>query len=165
MRILPSRLGGWLKFTPTRRGPKLTFPSTDEMNASYEMRDGYLYVKQTGEFEPTEARRIFRKWVAVARSAALTRVICDITGVSGLGDQLELTMTVYDIAVFVARSLPKEFRLAVVLAPEQWSEDRFGENVMRNRGACVKAALTLPEALEWLDLAPRQIPVPASCCA
>ncbi|HEY5912483.1 MAG TPA: hypothetical protein VJA21_17915 [Verrucomicrobiae bacterium] len=136
------------------------------MNASFEVKNGYLYVKATGEYEPAEARRIFFELVARARREGLTRILCDDTLLSGLDDQIELTMTQYSLASFVAESLPKDIKLAILASPEQLAKDRFAENVMRNKGAAVKMTLSLNEALEWLDLPqPCPMPAPASCCA
>ena len=122
------------------------------MNASYELRNGYLYVKVSGEFALAEVRGILSELLETARRHAMTRVLCDVTRVTGVDDELELTMTRFDVATLIAEALPKDIKFAVLETPRQISKDRFGENVMVNKGASAKEASTLDEALEWLGL-------------
>ena len=119
------------------------------MNAAYEVRDGYLYSRATGEFTPAKARDLFLECIEMARRHGRTRLVCDITLLTAFDDQIELTMTRFNIAKFVAQSLPSGFKLAVLATPQQIARDRFGENVMVNNGASAKETSNLDEALEW----------------
>ncbi len=120
------------------------------MKVSYDVREGYLHVKATGEFVLSAAQDIFFEWVKKTRGHALNQILCDITLLTGF-DALQMsTMTRFKTSQFIAGSLPMGFRLAVLETPQQLERDRFGENVMVNKGAIVKATTNLNEALEWL---------------
>ena len=122
------------------------------MKATYELRDGYIYVRATGEFSETSARRVLLEWVEKGRSAALNRVVCDITRVTGFDDDLAHTMIRFNTATMVAETLPRDFMVAFLETSQQSDRDKFGENVMRNKGASVKVTLDLGEALKWLGV-------------
>lgn len=121
-----------------------------KLNASYEVRDGYLYVKAIGEFVPSTAQEILYELVEKASSHALNRILCDITLVTGLDAQQTAMMTRFDTSLLVVKLIPKNFRLAVLETVQQL--DIFDENVMVNRGAIVKVTSDLNEALEWLGV-------------
>ncbi len=121
-----------------------------KLNASYEVRDGYLYVKAMGEFVPSTAQETLYELVEKASSHALNRILCDITLVTGLDAQQTATMTRFDTSLLVVKSFPKNFRLAVLETVQQL--DIFDENVMVNRGTIVKVTSDLNEALEWLGV-------------
>lgn len=121
-----------------------------QLNLTYEEREGYLRVVASGQFSPSSARNVFEEWVSKAESLGLSRVLVDITQIAGLNTDQARVMTRFDLAVFVADSLPPTFRLAVLLASSQMLEDRFDENVMTNRGAIVKMATCENEAVDWL---------------
>ncbi len=122
------------------------------MEATFDIREGYVYVKATGEFSEPSARRVLLEWVEKGRSAALNRVVCDITRVTGFDDDFSRTMTRFNTAQMVAQDLPRDFMVAFLETARQLEEDKFGENVMRNKGACVKVTADLREALEWLGV-------------
>lgn len=137
------------------------------MEATYEIRDGYVYVRATGEFSETSARRVLLELVEKARGAALHRVLCDITRVTGFDDDLAHTMTRFNTSTMVAETLPKDILVAFLESPRQLDRDNFGENVMRNKGASVKVTIHFGEALEWLGVSQppdTQKPV-TNCCA
>jgi hypothetical protein len=69
----------------------------------------------------------------------------------------------FDLARYVAETVPPNFRFSILETPKQLARDRFGENVMVNRGASVKVTADLGEALAWLELNPvNTIVVPAA---
>lgn len=125
------------------------------MNASYEAREGYLYVTVAGEFTPSAAQDIILEWIALARWQALNRVLVDITLVRGFDVYQIPTITRFDLGAFVAKMLPRHFILAVLETLEQLEKNHFGENVMVNRGINVKLTSSLNEALEWLGVTPK----------
>lgn len=127
------------------------------MNVSYEAREGYLYIKVTGELDPSTARDDFLEWIGVARSLALNRVLCDITLLTGFDAQQVSTITQFDMSIAIAKSLPRNFILAILETPEQLEENHFTENVMVNRGVNVKVTSKLDEAFEWLGVTPKGI--------
>jgi hypothetical protein len=128
------------------------------MNASCEVRQGYLYVKAAGLFNPRDARRVFFEWYEIAHRHSLTRAVCDVTLVEGIDDELALTLTQFRTAQFIAQSLPPGFKLVVLQTNKQLARDQFVENVLRNEGACAKVTSSLEEALVWLGLAAQEDP-------
>jgi hypothetical protein len=120
------------------------------MDASYEVRDGYLYVQATGEFTPDSARLILSKLVKMASDHSCRAILGDITRVTGLDSEQTSILTLFDMGVEVAKFIRKDFRLAVLVTWEQLPAVLFGENVMSNRGATVKLTTHMDEALKWL---------------
>ena len=123
-----------------------------KLNATYEIRDGYLYVKVAGEYDPTMARAVTLEWIEKARSHALNRILCDITLMTGFDVQQTSTMTQFDISEFVAERFPRDIRLAILGAEQQFTKDLFLENVLSNRGIIAKVTFRLNEAVEWLGV-------------
>ncbi len=120
------------------------------MKMTYEARDGYLYVRATGEFESSAARDPVLEWIQQARNHNFTRIFVDVTHLAGFDDYQATTMTRYNISMFVIELLPRNFRLAVLETPQQIPGGRFSENVMSNRGIAVRITANPNEALEWL---------------
>ena len=124
------------------------------MHASYEVRDGYLYAKATGEFNFLIARDLLSEWMEKVRLHSLDRTLCDVTLVTGLDHQKMSILTRFKISELVARVLPQDFRMAILVTPQQFPDALFGEDVMINRGANVKLTSDLDGALKWLNAAP-----------
>lgn len=125
----------------------------DGIQVSFEPRDGYLCVHASGRFTPDAARAVFADMIEQARTLDYNRILCDVTRMQGMDvDQASITAR-FDMGVFVAETLPSDFRLAVLVAPQQLMEDRFDENVMMNRGAVVTTTTSIDEAFEWLGVA------------
>lgn len=122
------------------------------MNASYEVRDGYLYAKVIGEFDLLNARDLLPEWIEKARKHSLDRTLCDVTLLTGLDNQKMSILTRFTISELVARVLPSGFRMAILVTPQQFPDALFGEDVMINSGANVKLTSHLDEALKWLNL-------------
>ena len=53
------------------------------MNAAYEAKDGYLYVKVTGEFNLIRARSLLSEWMEKTRTHSLHLTLCDVTLLTG----------------------------------------------------------------------------------
>jgi hypothetical protein len=120
------------------------------MNASYEAREGYLYVQARGEFTPSSALMILSKLVKMASDHSCNAILGDITRVTGLDAEQTSMTTLFDMGVKVAKFIPRDFKLAVLVTWEQLPDVLFGENVMGNRGATVKVTTHLDDALKWL---------------
>src|SRR5512136_2250609 len=100
------------------------------MNASYEVRGGYLYAKVTGEFTLSNARDILLEGVEEAHSHSLNRALYDITHITGFDARDVSILTRLETSELVAKLLPKDFKLAILESPRQIVEGIFGENVM-----------------------------------
>ena len=120
------------------------------MDASYQVRDNYLYVQATGEFTPDSTRLILSKLVKKASDHSFNAILGDITRVTGLEAEQTSMATLFDMGVEVAQFIPRDFKLAVLVTWEQLRDIQFGEDVMINRGATVKMTTHLDEALRWL---------------
>ena len=120
------------------------------MDASYEVRDDYLYVQATGKFTPDSARLILSELVQKASDHSFNAILGDITRVTGLDAEQISIVTLFDMGVEVAKFIRSDFKLAVLVTWEQLPAVLFGENVMNNRGATVKVTSHLDDALTWL---------------
>jgi hypothetical protein len=120
------------------------------MNASYEVRDDYLYMQVIGEFTPASALLILSEFVKKASDHSVNAILGDVTRVTGLDAEQASITTLFDMGVAVARFIPKDFKLAILVTWEQLPDVLFGENVMINRGVTVKVTTHLDEALRWL---------------
>ena len=120
-------------------------------NTPFEVRDNYLYAKAIGEFDPSMARDFISKFVEEAQNHNLNKVLCDLTPLTGFDEGDISFMTRFELAEFIAKSIPVSFKLVILGTPQQLSGD-IGETVMSNRGAWVKVTSSLQEAREWLGV-------------
>jgi len=125
------------------------------MDASFEARNGYLYVRAVGEFTLAGARKVLAALVEKAQVLGLDRILADVTALAGFDGDQASTLTRYDLGVAVTESLQSKFQMAILETPGQIRGGRFGETVMRNRGGLVKVTTSLGEALDWLKVAGR----------
>jgi hypothetical protein len=124
------------------------------MNAAYEAKDGYLYVKVTGEFNLIRARSLLSEWMEKTRRHSLHLTLCDVTLLTGVDNETMSILTRFTISDLVARMLPKDFRMAVLVTPQQFRDALFGQDLMINKGANVRLTYDLDRALKWLDVTP-----------
>jgi len=122
------------------------------MNAAYEAKDGYLYVKVTGEFNLIRARSLLSEGMEKTRTHSLHLTLCDVTLLTGVDNETMSILTRFTVSNLVARMLPKDFRMAVLVTPQQFRDALFGQDLMINKGANVKLAYDLGRALKWLDV-------------
>src|SRR5215212_3891619 len=122
-----------------------------KMDASYEARDGYLYVKVTGEFSLLRARELVSEWMETTRTHSLHRTLCDVTLLTGIDNESMSILTRFTIGDLVAKVLPKDFRMAILVTPQHFPDNLFSEDLMINQGANVKLTHHLDEALKWLN--------------
>ena len=128
-----------------------------ERNTPFEVRDNYLYAKASGGFDPSIARDFIRKLIEKAGSHNLKKVLCDITPLTGFDQDSISFMTRFDLAGFIAESVPFGLKFAILGTPQQLSGD-IGETVMYNRGVMIKTTSSLQEALEWLGVSSNNDP-------
>jgi hypothetical protein len=121
------------------------------MKAAYEERDGYLYVKVTGEFNLLRARHLVSEWMEKARTHSLDRTLCDVTLLTGIDNETMSILTRFTIGDLVAKVLPKDFKMAILVTPQQFPDNLFSEDLMINEGANVKLTYHLDEAIKWLN--------------
>lgn len=123
-----------------------------ELHNSYEVRDGYLYVKTTGEFDPSSAKSVLLQWIEKAKEHNLHLILCDVTLVTGMDFGQPSIISRFTTSKFVAESIPKSFKLAVLETPKQLFKNGFVENILSNRGVIAKVTSNLKDALEWLGV-------------
>jgi hypothetical protein len=121
------------------------------MNATYEAKDGYLYIKVTGEFNLLRARDLVSEWMEKTRTHSLDRTLCDVTLLTGIDNETMSILTRFTISDFVARVLPKNFKMAILVTPQQFPDNLLSEDLMINQGANVKLTCDLEGALQWLN--------------
>ena len=121
------------------------------MKAAYEARDGYLYVKVTGKFNLLRARDLISEWMEKARTHSLDRTLCDVTLLTGIDNETMSILTRFTIGYLVAKVLPKDFSMAILVTPQHFPDNLFSEDLMINEGANVKLTHHLEEALKWLN--------------
>jgi len=126
------------------------------MKAIYEIRGDTLFIKITGLFSFAETKLLLPKYIEIAISRNLERVLFDLRSLRGFNTGDTSTLVRFDLARYVAETVPSNFRFSILETPKQLSRDRFGENVMVNRGASVKVTADLGEALAWLELRPAE---------
>lgn len=123
-----------------------------KLRATFAVCGGCLYLKGEGEFDPATAREITLDWVREAKEKKVNLVLCDIRGVGGIEVGALPLIERYLLGEFAANVIPKGIRLAILETPEQYTKDRFDENVLANRGVTVKITTDLKEALAWLGV-------------
>jgi len=128
------------------------------MEIKFDNRTEYLCVKIRGEFKTDQAAKLFYEWVAGANLRANRGAVWDCRQVSGLESPPIPILDYFEGSKLIAEMLPLGFRLAILLTPQQYPAGRFSEDVMVNRGACVKATTSLKEALTWLGINPTALP-------
>jgi hypothetical protein len=122
------------------------------MDASYEVKEGYLYVKVTGEFSLARARNLVSEWLQKSRKHSLHKTLCDVNLLTGIDNETMSILTRFTISDLVARVLPKDFRMAILVTPQQFADNLFSEDLMINKGANVKLTYDLERALQWLNV-------------
>jgi hypothetical protein len=122
------------------------------MDASYEVKEGYLYVKVTGEFSLPRARNLVSEWLQKSRKHSLHQTLCDVNLLTGIDNETMSILTRFTISDLVARVLPKDFRMAILVTPQQFADNLFSEDLMINKGANVKLTYDLERALQWLNV-------------
>lgn len=126
--------------------------SKADQQVRIEKRDDYLFItllpySSVGEFK-SEISRIREALI----SNDCRKLIIDATSTKERIPILEL----FEICLFMVDELHRiSPRIAVVAVPEAVYEDRFGENVIRNRGLnLMRFVADFQEAVDWLSAPP-----------
>lgn len=120
------------------------------MRAFSEPRNGYLYVKVTGEFSTPAVQEIFSKCREDARRQALHRILWDMTDVTGSDSEAVSSTTLSQAARLAAETMGGKFRLAFLARPKRLAGDPFTENAFVHRGSKVKVTSDPDEAHRWV---------------
>lgn len=115
-----------------------------------DVRDGYLYVRVTGDYSLQGARDACRHWMDSGLAHLHRSVIADIRGVRNFRASTVAVMQRFELAQGLVQVLPPDIRLAIVESDEQFDPERFGELVMSNRGMMVRITTSLDDALAWI---------------
>lgn len=132
------------------------------MQVSTEAREGYLYVRATGDFSLNTAREACRLWSETPVSRTERCVLLDVTALTSFGTDDVPVMHRFELSQAFVDLLPSDIRLAIVETPEQFDPERFGETVMANRGIVVRITTSHDEALAWLAAWFAAAPAPAN---
>ncbi|MGE3473927.1 MAG: hypothetical protein AB7O28_26540 [Vicinamibacterales bacterium] len=120
------------------------------MKVSTERREGYLYVRVTGDFSLDRAREACRAWSETDLARTGRCVICDVTELRSFAATAVPVMERFELGQAVVDALSPDIRLAIIETPEQFDPERFGETVMTNRGVMVHITTSLDDAMAWL---------------
>jgi len=120
------------------------------MKVSTERREGYLYVRVTGDFSLDRAREACRAWSETDLAQAGRCVICDVTELRSFATADVPVMERFELGRALVEALSPDIRLAIIETPEQFDPERFGETVMTNRGVMVRITTSLDDAMAWL---------------
>lgn len=120
------------------------------MKPYYEVRDDYLYVQITGAFNPSRLPTMLLEWVKQSQKHALTRILCDLTPMTGFNADEISTLTCYETSMMVVETFHRHLKLAILEIPQQYQGTQFCEDIMCNRGVRVKVTTDLADLLQWL---------------
>lgn len=110
---------------------------------SYRNESDYLAVDIAGSWTLKALEQVSEAIVARAKENGYTRVLVDVTAMSGLGASVEW----FELGKHVAL-VARHMRVAVIELPERI--DRFFESVAVNRGASVCVFADSRSAARWL---------------
>jgi len=122
------------------------------MNASYEVKADYIYIKIFGEYTNSSVIELYRKLVDEAKSSKLYKVVCDLTQLIGFSPKESKPEGRFEPGELIALFMPKNISLAILAKPSQIEKERFFEILLKNRGIRVKLTASLDEALKWLKV-------------
>lgn len=127
------------------------------MNVTYELRNGYLFIRAKGMYDQVTAEEITLEWTAKARNYNIDRVVYDISAVTGFDEEKKLAMTGQDTADLVAQLVPWSVKVAFLQVPSLPAKDESGADIVFKRGVMIKVTSHLQDALEWLGVASTNI--------
>lgn len=123
------------------------------LRAVCEVREGYLYIKAVGEFDPVTARKVFSQWTEEAPRHRLNRVLCDLTQLAGSPPNPSSLIAQFDPGERAVVLPPEGMRLAILAAPRQLVAGAGGEDAMFKGRVMVRVMSDLQGALAWLAAA------------
>jgi hypothetical protein len=117
------------------------------MDFHFEARDGYLYFRAAGSFDPQRGRAGVAKIYALCREHGLVKVLIDARGLSNL-----VTISQrHDLATYLADLRDSPVRIAV-LVPTFLMYTKMLEDTALNRGTPVRTTDSVADACAWLDI-------------
>ncbi|MBN1439420.1 MAG: hypothetical protein JW929_08430 [Anaerolineales bacterium] len=122
------------------------------MDASYEARDYYIYIKVIGRYSIASTQQIFREWMNQVKKYKIYKAVCDLTQVIGLSRWNPIGENRFNAGELIALFMPKNVTLAILSHPGQVDLGRLIESIFKNRGIRVKVTQSLEDALKWLKL-------------
>lgn len=121
------------------------------MEASFETKDEYILITAQGRASVTDASRILMSFVKTYSTSPIYKLLCDMRTVTGSNIEDGL-MPRFQYGALIAKLLPRRYKLVLLMTERQIDKQRFGENVIANRGVQVKVTTDLNEALAWLEI-------------
>lgn len=114
-------------------------------NIIHEAKNGYLYTHISGPESPEAALQFWRDLAKKAQAEQIGRflIIDEVTGQLSTIEHLEISLFI--VKHFIGKKIayidPKT---------ETFDNNKFGENVVYNRGVLARVFHTQAEGLEWL---------------
>ncbi len=113
-----------------------------------QIEEGYASFRPVGKVTFEEGVAACVEAIRVAAEQGLTRLLMNLTGLTGLGPIS--TLERFWCAEQFASAARPGFKLAVVANPDTIDQQHFGLTVARNRGLDANVSTTEEEALVWL---------------
>jgi anti-anti-sigma regulatory factor len=118
------------------------------MNAQYEVRNNYLFLKMTGPFDVKHSNKIIYEITEKLLTNNLTRVFLDVTDVTGIDESS--TTKLYNLSSLMSQSFLAGTKVSLLETKEQIDNHSLFEDVLANRGYSVKVTAEREEGLKWL---------------
>ena len=123
------------------------------LQLQFESREFYLYAQASGQYSLSAVMSAFQQVMAESISRGHQAVMVDVRSIDGaisFGDRFEFGAGMAQVLV------GNNIHLAFMCRPDQVTPDRFLESVAINRGAWLKVATDMNDALHWLSLSTQQ---------
>ena len=121
------------------------------MDAIHEIRNNYLFLKMTGNFDLNHSKEIIYDTSEKLRTHNLNNFFWDITEVKGLVKNQKFVYTLYELSSVISDSFPPGTKISLLETKEQFVGQSFFEVVMNNRGFLTKVTTKPEECLKWLE--------------
>ena len=123
-----------------------------KMDTIYEIRNNYLFLKMTGNFDLNRSKEIIYDTSEKLRIHSLKNFFWDITEVKGLDERQKFVYTLYELSSVISDSFPPGTKISLLETKEQFVGQSFFEVVMNNRGFLTKVTTKPEECLKWLGV-------------
>ena len=123
--------------------------TNEQFDTVVTVEEDILFINATGIYSLTNAKDLFKLSIDSALLYSKSKILIDVTGVSGTIPFLDRFEFSEFLSQYKARHDLKR-KIAVAGQEPIVDKGRFGENVAVNRGANVRVFTDMKEALIWL---------------
>lgn len=120
------------------------------MDTKYEIRNNYIFVKLTGNFDVNHSKEKIIEVNEKLLEHNLDKFFLDITEVTGIDETI--VFSIYTLSSLIYKSFPIGTKMSVLETKEQFRGHSFLEDVLTNKGFRIKVTTNREEGLKWLDV-------------